>query len=84
MGFIENKVDRCINLKINGSKFIFLILYVDDILLASNDLGMLHEVKQLLSNHFEMKDLRNASFVLGIKIHRDSLKTCWVFLKYHI
>ena len=71
MGFIENKVDRCIYLKISGSKFIFFILYVDDILLASDDLGMLHEVKQLLSSHFEMKDLENASFVLGIEIHRD-------------
>ena len=71
MGFVENKVDRCIYLKISGSKFIFLILYVDDILLASNNLGMLHEVKQLFSSHFEMKDLGNASFVLGIEIHRD-------------
>ena len=71
MGFVENKVDRYIYLKISGSKFIFLILYVDDILLASNDLGMLHEVKQLLSNHFEMKDLGNVYFIIGIKIHRD-------------
>ncbi|RDX66190.1 hypothetical protein CR513_55066, partial [Mucuna pruriens] len=30
---------------INGSKFIFLVLYMDDILLASNDLSILHETK---------------------------------------
>ena len=30
-GFKENIVDRCIYLKVSGSKFIFLILYVDDI-----------------------------------------------------
>ena len=71
MGFVENKVDRCIYLKISGSKFIFLILYVDDILLASNDLGMLHKVKQLLLSHFEMKDLENVSFVLEIEIDRN-------------
>jgi hypothetical protein len=37
-GFKENIVDHCIYLKISGSKIIFLVLYVDDILLASNDL----------------------------------------------
>ena len=32
---------------------------------------MLHETKRFLSKKFEMKDLGDASFVLGIKIHRD-------------
>ena len=47
-GFIENLVDQCIYLKVSGSKVIFLILYVDDILLASNDLSFLHETKGFL------------------------------------
>ena len=38
-GFKENIVDQCIYLKVSGSKFIFLILYVDDILLANSDRG---------------------------------------------
>lgn len=42
-GFKENTVDQCIYLKVSGSKFVFLVLYVDDILLASSDLGLLHE-----------------------------------------
>ena len=33
--FHENIVDRCIYRKISGSKFIFLVLYVDDILFAA-------------------------------------------------
>ncbi|KAL0549396.1 hypothetical protein IC582_013878 [Cucumis melo] len=37
-GFKENIVDRCIYLKISGSKFIILVLHVDDIMLATNDL----------------------------------------------
>ena len=43
---------------------------MDDILLASNDKGLLHEVKQFLSKNFEMKDMGEAS-VIGIKISRD-------------
>ncbi|RVX08106.1 Retrovirus-related Pol polyprotein from transposon TNT 1-94 [Vitis vinifera] len=69
--YMENTVDQCIYLKFSGSKFIILVLYVDDILLASSDVGLLHETKRFLSSKFDMKDLGNASFVLGIQIHRD-------------
>ena len=70
-GFKENTIDQCIYVKISGSKFIFLVLYVDDILLASSDLDMLYETKRFLSNKFEMKDLGEASYVIGIEIYRD-------------
>nr|GEW13397.1 hypothetical protein [Tanacetum cinerariifolium] len=39
--FKKNAVDQCIYLKMSGSKFVILVLYVDDIILASNDLNML-------------------------------------------
>ncbi|KAK0586824.1 hypothetical protein LWI29_012854 [Acer saccharum] len=67
-GFEINAIDNCVYHKFNGSKHIFLVLYVDDILLATNDIGMLHETKRFLSKNFEMKDLGDASFVLGIQI----------------
>ena len=70
-GFEVNVVEDCVYHKFSGSKFIFLILYVDDILLASSDIGLLHETKNFLSKNFEMKDLGDASFVLGIQILRD-------------
>ena len=70
-GFKENTVDRCIYLKVSGSKFIFLILYVDDILLATNDLHLLYETKRFLSNNFEMKDMGEAMYVIGIEIFRN-------------
>ncbi|KAD3067741.1 hypothetical protein E3N88_35621 [Mikania micrantha] len=69
--FIKNQVDQCIYLKISGSKFVILVLYVDDILLASNNLDMLYESKRLLSANFDMKDLGEASYVIGIEIHRN-------------
>ena len=40
------------------------------ILLVSNDWGLLHEVKQFLSKNFDIKDMGDASYVIGIKIHR--------------
>ncbi|KAL6339994.1 hypothetical protein AAG906_038829 [Vitis piasezkii] len=56
-GFKENTVDQCIYLKFSGSKFIILVLYIDDILLASSDMELLHETKRFLSSKFDMKDL---------------------------
>jgi hypothetical protein len=70
-GFKENTVDQCIYLKDSGSKFIFPILYIDDILLATSDLRLLHETKRFLSMNFEMKDMGEASYVIGIEIFRD-------------
>ena len=63
-------------MKVSGSKYIFLVLYVDDILLIANDDDLLVETKQLLFNHFDMKDLGKTSYVLGIQILRD--KPCYI------
>ncbi|CAL2255843.1 unnamed protein product [Prunus armeniaca] len=70
-GFEESITDQCIYLKKCGSRFIFLVLYVDDILLATNDHNLLKDTKEVLSNNFGMKDLGQAVLVLGIKIQRD-------------
>ena len=70
-GFKDNIMDQCIYQKVSGSKICFLVLYVDDILLATNDKGLLYEVKQFLSKNFDMKDMGEASYVIGIKIHRE-------------
>jgi hypothetical protein len=47
---------------------------VDDILLASSDVHLLLETKGFLSSHFDMNDLGEVSYVLGIEIHRDRRK----------
>jgi hypothetical protein len=46
-GFKENE-DNCIYAKFKNRKFVFLILYVDDILLASSDIDLLLEIKKIL------------------------------------
>ena len=59
-GFKEHLVDQCIYLKINGSKICIIALYVDDLFLASNNMGMIHETKQFPSKNFDLKDLGEA------------------------
>ena len=73
-GFQENIEDNCVYAKFKNGKYIFLILYVDDILLANSDVNLLLQTKKFSSSNFDMKDLGEASFVLGIEIHRDRRK----------
>jgi hypothetical protein len=67
-------VDNCVYIKIKGSMFIILVLYVDDFLLVSSDKNLLHEIRGFLLSNFDMKDLGDTSYVLGIEIHRDRTK----------
>ncbi|KAL0448736.1 UNVERIFIED_CONTAM: hypothetical protein Slati_1430000 [Sesamum latifolium] len=55
----------------SGSSVAYLVLYVDDILLIRNDVKMLGDIKAWLSTQFSMKDMGEASYILGIKIYRD-------------
>lgn len=74
ISFKENTIDQCIYHKVSGSEYIIPVLCIDDILLPSSDISLLHETKKLLSKRFEMKDFGNASFVLGIQIDWDRSK----------
>ncbi|GJS91825.1 retrotransposon protein, putative, ty1-copia subclass [Tanacetum coccineum] len=66
-GFIDPKHPR----KASGRNVTFLILYVDDIIIMGNHIPSLQSVKAYLGKCFAMKDLGEATFILGIKIYRD-------------
>ncbi|GKD23230.1 retrotransposon protein, putative, ty1-copia subclass [Tanacetum coccineum] len=67
-GFTQNPDEPCVYKRTSGSNNVFLILYVDDILLMGTD------VKSWLGKSFAMKDLGEAAYILGIKIYHDRLK----------
>jgi hypothetical protein len=65
------KEDHCVYLKLSNNNFIIVSLYVDDILIAGNSKEMIDTTKRWLSSNFEMKDMGEANYVLGVKIIRD-------------
>ncbi|RVW37486.1 Retrovirus-related Pol polyprotein from transposon TNT 1-94 [Vitis vinifera] len=73
-GFDQCHDESCVYKKWNGKKVVFLVLYVDDILLIGNCIGMLTSVKDWLSQRFDMKDLGEAAHILGIKLMRNRKK----------
>jgi hypothetical protein len=73
-GFIKNIEESCVYKKISGSAVVFLVLYVDDILLIENDIPMMEAVKSSLRKNSSMKDLGEMTYILGIRIYRDRSK----------
>ena len=63
--------DHCVYIKKHKDKYALLSLYVDDILIARNDLEFVQTIKRSLSSTFEMKDMEYASYILGVKIYRS-------------
>ena len=66
--------DHCVYFKRSNNGFVILSLYVDDILLVGNSKEMIDIDKKWLSSNFEMKDMDETSYVLGVKIVRDHAK----------
>ena len=53
----------------------YLSLYMDDILIVDDVLDAVNGIKQWLKSRFEMKDMGEAKYVLGIKITYESCPT---------
>lgn len=53
---------------------IYLVLYVDDMLLAGINLSELNEIKAQISNKFKMKDLGARRKILGMEIYINRSK----------
>ncbi|RVW39391.1 hypothetical protein VitviT2T_024278 [Vitis vinifera] len=55
-----------------GNENKVLCLYVDDMLILSDDMRGIIETKKFLSSTFKMKDLGEVDTILGIKVKRNS------------
>ena len=67
-GFIVNEFDKCVYYKVKGDKCIVLCLYVDDILLFGNTLGIVIEIKLFLSSKFEMKNMSEIKVIMRLTL----------------
>ncbi|KAH9684612.1 DNA (cytosine-5)-methyltransferase 1B [Citrus sinensis] len=71
-GYCRSKFDNCVYYKLLSSGGgIYLLLYVDDMLIACNQKEEIKKLKVELSTEFEMKDLGAATKILGMQIIRD-------------
>eukprot|EP00253_Pinus_taeda_P016186 PITA_16186 len=74
LGFTRSKEDHCAYFKLIGGNVIYLVLYVDDMLLVGNDKEIIQDLKTQLSSKFNMKDFGVANYILGMEIKRHQEK----------
>ncbi|KAL5579088.1 hypothetical protein UlMin_011530 [Ulmus minor] len=70
-GFVQSKSDYSLFTKGHGSSFIALLVYVDDIILASPSSITIAELKQFLHTQFQLKDLGCLKYFLGLEIAKS-------------
>ena len=69
--FAALDADQCVYIKREDTCITIIALYVDDLLIACSQLASLTELKKQLTAQFDMEDLGEASFILGVDIRRD-------------
>ena len=71
LGFKKSKFDYCLYfLKIKNEKM-YLIIFVDDLLICSKNVELIEFIKKKLIEKFRMKDLGHIKTYLGININYD-------------
>ena len=74
-GYVQSTANPCVYTKIkerNGHKCLMIIaVYVDDTVLASNNIEMLNAERHNLNENFDMEDLGEIHYCLGMSIKRD-------------
>jgi hypothetical protein len=81
-GFKRSLYDSRVYIKFVDASPIYLLLYVDDMLIAAKSKIDIANLKSQLSSEFEMKDLGAAKKILGMEITRDR-KSGLLFLSQH-
>uniref|UniRef100_A0A2N9IUP8 CCHC-type domain-containing protein n=1 Tax=Fagus sylvatica TaxID=28930 RepID=A0A2N9IUP8_FAGSY len=86
IGYTRCEYDCCVYVRIlEDGSYIFLLLYVDDMLIAAKSMCEVNRLKSLLHKEFEMKDLGAAKKILGMEIYRDrGARKLWLSQKNYI
>ena len=65
-GFVQNPADHCVYTKEKHNEKVILLVWVDDLIIAASNEGVLDSVKVMLTERFKMKDLGKLKHFLGI------------------
>ena len=70
-GFLINEDEQFLYIRSSGSVVVFLVLYVDDILLIGKDIPTLNSVEVWIWKSLIIKDMVEVVCMLCIKIYKD-------------
>jgi hypothetical protein len=80
IGYRRCEYDYCVYVRsFDDDLFVFLLLYVDDMHIATKSIVEVNKLKVLLSREFDMKDLDATKKILGMEIRRERYaKRLWL------
>ncbi|XP_042988889.1 uncharacterized mitochondrial protein AtMg00810-like [Carya illinoinensis] len=71
-GFIQSQADHSLFTLVTTMSITIVLVYVDDILVAGNDLSKIEDFKRVLSTNFKTKDLGPLKYFFGLEVARSS------------
>jgi Reverse transcriptase (RNA-dependent DNA polymerase) len=71
LGYQQSNADHIMFIQRKGDKIYILVVYVDDIIVTGNDHVEMKRLKANLAKEFEMKDLGELCYFLGIEVVRS-------------
>ena len=73
-GLKRSTADPCIFSKGKGKEALIAVIYVDDILIASNNESEINKLTKHLASEFQIKDLGEVKYCLGIEFTRNKME----------
>ena len=70
-GFLQNDIDKCLYTLRRNNDICYVIIHVDDILIASDNSSLINDIGKFIGNKFELKDLGEVKHFLGIDVQKD-------------
>ena len=70
-GFERSPFDACLYYRERGPSTLYVALYVDDLIIAGNTLEAVNEFKREMSKKYNMKDLGELRYCLGMEVMHD-------------
>lgn len=71
-GYHQSDVDPCLFKKLDDEFWIYILIYVDDLLVISKSQKHIDDAECLLKSKFEMKNLGPVRNYVGLEVHRDT------------
>eukprot|EP00253_Pinus_taeda_P016265 PITA_16265 len=67
-GFQRSPFDANLYIKLTGDDILFVVVYVDDLIITGSSAHLIHGIKQDLCNTFDMTDLGLLHYCLGVEV----------------